>query len=108
LGTVTLHDVSADDAVPGGAPAGGGGGWRLGTGRQGGARTTGTDPDVRMLLFRLSAFVCNMWAVERAWDGLWCARKEFTMLAMTCALVYAAADACNRGFPGPPPDRGCL
>jgi len=27
----------------------------------------------------------NMWAVERAGDGLWCAKKEFTLLAMTCA-----------------------
>jgi len=32
----------------------------------------GTDPDVRMLLFHLSAFVYNMWAVERARDDLWC------------------------------------
>jgi len=50
----------------------------------------------------------NMWAVERSGDGLWCAKKEFTLLAMTCALVHAATDTCNRGFPGPPPDRGCL
>jgi len=72
------------------------------------AKTTGTDPDVRMLLFHLSAFVCNMWATERARDDLWCARKEFTLLTMTCALVLAATDACNRGFPGPPSDWGCL
>jgi len=85
--------------------------WGIETGyRQTGerARTTGTNPDVQMLLFHLSAFVYNMWAVERARDGLWCAKKEFTLLTMTCALVYAATDACNRGFPGPPPDWGCL
>lgn len=66
------------------------------------ARTTGTNPYVRMLLFYLSNFVYNMWAIERARDDLWCAKKAFTLLVMACALVHVATAMCNRGFPGPP------
>ena len=69
------------------------------------AKTTSRKQGIRLLVFFISIFVYNMWAVERNKRGLWCRRKDFTLLMVACELARAAKrQLLVYGSPGPPQD----
>ncbi len=67
------------------------------------AKTISRNQDIRLLVFFVSVFVYNMWAIERNRDDIWCARRDLTLLRVSCALLMAARrNLAEYGFAGPP------